>query len=279
MIKTDKLTFSYRKESLLKDISVDFEPGHIYGLLGTNGSGKSTLLKLISGLLLPSEGNIEVMGNKPFKRLPSFLSNTYLVTENVSPPDMTGKTYCSLFAPFYPQFDHDHFKHCIAQFNIELGQKLIASSDGEQKKFFLAFGLASRTKVLLLDEPTNQLDIPSKSLFKKLIVESFQDDQTIIISTHQANDIESLVDSIVILKSGQITSQGTLEGLSNSMYITTTHRRPEKNNDLLYSEASIGGFTNVWRGEVASNKQIDLELLFKALNEEHHHKKARADRN
>lgn len=266
MIQIENLNFSYQKENLLKQISTTFESGNIYGLLGENGVGKSTLLKLIAGLIFPNAGNINVGQHTPSKRMPSFLSDTYLLSEPIANSNLKGKDYISIKAPFYPNFDHQKLHKCINSFGLTLDQNLNTFSHGQQKKFFLSFSLSCNTQYLMLDEPTNGLDISSISIFKKLIAESVNEEQIVIISTHQVPDIESLVDAIVILKNGSILLNKRLDEISQAMRMSITKTRPETQDNLLYSDAKTGHFANLWKDDSAPDGQIDLELLFKALN-------------
>ena len=266
MIKIENLTFSYQNDDVLNKISTRFNAGNIYGLLGENGVGKSTLLKLIAGLIFPKSGIVSVDQQIPAQRKPNFLSDIFFLPESIVAPNMTGLNYISVKTPFYPQFDNQHFKHCIERLSIPLNQKLSSLSSGQQKKFFLSFGLSCNTRILMLDEPTNGLDIPSKGLFRQLIAESVKDQQTVIIATHQAHDIEALIDALVILKNGSIIFNKTLEETSKTLRMSVSPTKPEPQEDLIYSEAQLGGYASLWNDSGAPDGRIDLELLFKALN-------------
>ena len=181
MIQIENLSFGYSKKKLLyKDLSLSIAEGSIYGLLGKNGAGKSTFLKNLIGLLFPLNGSITVNGYSPKKRLPAFLETIYLIPEEVNVPPLTMHEYKKLFAPFYPNFNDEHFFDYLKQLEVNEEGKLNALSFGQQKKFIIAFALACNTKVLLLDEPTNGLDIPSKIRFRKLISSVFTEDKIIL---------------------------------------------------------------------------------------------------
>ena len=200
MIQSDNLMFNYQKqEPLFKDLSFNQEGGNIIGLLGKNGAGKSTLLNIFSGLLAPKSGSIYVNGHIPFKRNPNFLADIFLVTDELYLPNLTVNKYVKEYAPFYKNFNLEKFNTLISKFEIDVYSKLQKLSHGQQKKAIMAFALSTNCKILLLDEPTNGLDIPSKSIFRKLLVSSIEDDQLVIVSTHQVKDIDTIIDKIVFL--------------------------------------------------------------------------------
>ncbi len=265
MIQIDKLNFAYKKEPLFENISLNLNPGHIYGLLGLNGAGKSTFLRLIAGLQFPNDGHLNVLNYQPVKRYPSFLSQLFVLPESVVIPAVTDRQYVDIRAPFYSSFDNEHMERCLNEFDVPRGRKLNTLSHGQQKKFLLSFGLACKSKLLMLDEPTNGLDIPSKSIFRRLVAESFTDDQTFIISTHQIHDLQSLIDSIVVLHEGNILFNQAINDVSENLRMTVTMAKPEPAANLLYSEQTIGGYANLWQDTNTPDGQINLELLFKAV--------------
>lgn len=265
MIQIDNLNFSYKKEPLFQNINLGLNPGHIYGLLGLNGAGKSTFLRLIAGLQFPNGGMVNVLNSEPAKRHPSFLSQLFVLPESVVIPAVTDKEYINIRSPFYTDFDTVHMDRCLSEFEVPRGRKLNTLSHGQQKKFLLSFGLACRSKLLMLDEPTNGLDIPSKGIFRRLVAESFTEDQTFIISTHQIHDLQSLIDSIVVLHQGNVLFKQSIEDVSENLRMTVTNTKPDAEAGLLYSEQTIGGYANLWQDTDAPDGQINLELLFKAV--------------
>lgn len=274
MIKLNELSFGYGSKKLFTDIDLSLEPGNLYGLLGLNGAGKSTLLKLIAGLLFPASGSLNVLGHNPEQRLPSLLSKLFVLPENIVMPNVTDKQFMAMSAPFYPSFDYDHIERCLTEFEVPRRRKLNTLSHGQQKKFLLSFGLACNAEVLILDEPSNGLDIPSKGLFRRLVAESLSDNQIFVVSTHQVQDIESLVDSIVILHNGDVLLNKNVSEITNRVRMSFTNLRPEVGSNLLYCEQTVGGFASIWSDDTSPDAQLDLELLFKAIisNPEQFHK-------
>ena len=153
----------------------------------------------------------------------------------------------------------------LGEFEIPESKKLTALSHGQQKKFLLSFGLACNASLVLLDEPTNGLDIPSKGLFRRLVAESLNDGQTIVVSTHQVRDVESLVDLIVILHEGKVLLNHAVSELSGNLRFSVSGNRPEAGDGLIYTERTVGGYASVWKEQGGGEGALDLELLFKAV--------------
>ena len=267
MIQIENLSFGYSKKKLLyKDLSLRIAEGSIYGLLGKNGAGKSTFLKNLIGLLFPLNGSITVNGYSPKKRLPSFLETIYLIPEEVNVPPLTMHEYKKLFAPFYPNFNDEHFFDYLKQLEVNEEGKLNALSFGQQKKFIIAFALACNTKVLLLDEPTNGLDIPSKIRFRKLISSVFTEDKIIFISTHQIRDLDNLIDHVIIVDNGDLLLNSSIEVISEKLSFRTVNEVLDSTK-VLYKEESLKGATIVVENTEGENSKVNLEHLFNAITE------------
>ena len=267
MIQIENLSFGYSKKKLLyKDLSLSIAEGSIYGLLGKNGAGKSTFLKNLIGLLFPLNGSITVNGYSPKKRLPAFLETIYLIPEEVNVPPLTMHEYKKLFAPFYPNFNDEHFFDYLKQLEVNEEGKLNALSFGQQKKFIIAFALACNTKVLLLDEPTNGLDIPSKIRFRKLISSVFTEDKIIFISTHQIRDLDNLIDHVIIVDNGDLLLNSSIEVISEKLSFRTVNEVLDSTK-VLYKEESLKGATIVVENTEGENSKVNLEHLFNAITE------------
>ncbi|HNW56952.1 MAG TPA: ABC transporter ATP-binding protein [Bacteroidales bacterium] len=263
MIEINELGFSYPgQKGLFKDLSIELESGSITGLLGRNGAGKSTLLRLMTGLLFARSGSIKVLGHFPFRREVSFLNNVYFVPEEFTLPSIEIKKYIDSYASFYPNFDEELLNRLLMDFELDPANKLHRFSLGQKKKFQIAFALATRCRLLLLDEPTNGLDIPSKSLFRKIIAGSLDENQLVIISTHQARDIESIIDRIIILDEGRMIFKKTVSEISEKVsFITGTS---EDLSRSIYSETVPGGYRHIIPKDHIET-EVDIELLFNAV--------------
>jgi ABC-2 type transport system ATP-binding protein len=265
MVNIDGLSFAYKRQAVFNELTLGLTPGNIYGLLGVNGAGKSTLLKLMSGLLFPTAGTVRSLGHDPAEREPSFLLDVFVLAEDAQAPSMQASDFVRARAPFYPRFDRAAFERYLREFELPPSAgNLAALSHGQQKKFLLAFGLASQAKLVLLDEPTNGLDIPSKSLLRRVIAEAVTDERLFVISTHQVRDLGTLMDPIVILHQGRVLLNRTLAEIGARLHMTQQPSPPAAGAaNLLFSEPAVGGFWSVWRG--GGEGPLDLEVLFNAI--------------
>ncbi len=261
MIEIKNLSFGYRRERLFSDLNLTLKPGGICGLLGKNGAGKTTLLKLMAGLLFPQNGSISIMEKNPSKRQVEFLHDLVFLPEVFDLPPVTPGQYHMLYAPFYPKFDDNRLKALMEEFEITDNKKLNGFSYGQKKKFLIAFGLATNGRLLLLDEPTNGLDIPSKSQFRKAVASCLEDDRIFIISTHQARDLESLIDPVIIIDEGRIIFNQATEAISTKLKVTYQSGPPEQNG-VIFSEKTFEGYTVVTENHDNEESHMDLEMLF-----------------
>ena len=211
MIDISNVTFEYRKgKPVLKDFSLSFPQGGVYGLLGKNGTGKSTLLYLISGLLRPRHGEVRVDGMLSANRQPQMLREIFLVPEEYDLPSVSLKSYTRALKSFYPRFSDELLRKCIEVFDLEMDMQLGTLSMGQKKKVYMCVALATGTRVLLMDEPTNGLDILSKRQFRKAVVQGMEEDKTVLVSTHQVHDVERLLDHVTIINGNQVLLHGPL---------------------------------------------------------------------
>lgn len=264
MISIKNLHFAYKRKKIFTGLSLDLQPGFIYGLLGKNGTGKSTLLRNISGHLFPDNGSITVAGETPGKRQPSFLQEVFLVAEELFLPNITIDKLVKHNAPFYPKFSYEQFNRYIKEFDIPVENPIQDMSYGQKKKVLISFGLACNTSLLLMDEPTNGLDIMSKSQFRKVIAGALDEKKSIVISTHQVKDLENLIDRITIIDEGKILFDQTIEQISKKLQFKISFDQ-EEIQKALYSESSLKGNAIITRNTDGEDTRLDLEMLYKGI--------------
>jgi len=264
MIQLKQLHFSYDRQPLFTNMDLSIPAGGIYGLLGKNGVGKTTLLKLIAGLRYAQSGDCHVFGEPTVGRPVSLLADLFYLPEEFGLPDVTAAQYERLYAPFYPRFDTACFEETMDRFELNQGITLQKFSFGQKKKFILSFGMATGCRLMLLDEPTNGLDIPSKSQFRKALVSAFSDDRLIIISTHQARDLESIIDAVIILDEGNIIFNRSIREVQERLCVRFEVHLPESPN-VLHVETVPGGHAVVTPNEDGDETEIDLEILFQTV--------------
>jgi ABC-2 type transport system ATP-binding protein len=266
MIDIKNVDFSYsRNAKLLSGLSLKLETGRIHGLLGKNGEGKSTLLKLISGLVFPIHGSIDVMGFDPQKRTPEMLQDIFFLPEELPQLPLSIKNYEEVYAPFYPNFNAEQFNSYLKEFEIDDKKAMLNKlSHGQKKKVFVSFGLATNTKLLLMDEPTNGLDIPSKGQFRRMVATAVDESRCLIISTHQVRDLDSLIDSIMIMDGHEIVFNEPNENITKKLLFKVVDHN-DTDESVIYSEESMRGLYQVRENTTGEESKLDIELLFNAV--------------
>lgn len=262
LIHITDMHFAYRKTSVFEGITSEFLPGSVYGILGRNGTGKSTLLYTIAGLLHPDRGSIDVLGFNPISRSPHFLQKIFMIPEEFHLPDISIDKFLEYHGRFYPLFDHAQFHHVLQTFEIP-DHSLLKMSYGQKKKVLISFGLASGVRVLLMDEPTNGLDIISKNQFKKVIAESINENTTILISSHQVQDLTNLIDHVVIIDKAMIILQNSMRAIGEKLTFQISRDYAEA-EAAFFKEPVLGGNLLVALNETGLESNVDLETLYKA---------------
>jgi len=264
MVSIQDFDFSYRRKPIFSGLNLRLDPGHIYGLLGQNGTGKSTLLRSLGGFLFPKRGRIDVLGFEPRRRHPAFLQQVFLLPEEFHLPPISISRWIKHTAGFYPRFSHEQFQRNITGFDVPREGSMQEMSYGQQKKLLISFALAVNAPLLLMDEPTNGLDIFSKSQFRKAIAGSLNEQQCILISTHQVKDLENLIDRILVIEEGRILFNQGMDSISRKLTFTQSFD-PEQTAQALYSESTLKGNTLVLPNTEGTDSRPDLEMLYKAV--------------
>lgn len=265
MIQLRDVNYGYSKsENLFQNMDLEIKVGNVVGLLGKNGAGKSSLLRLINGLLKAQQGDVSVLSFAPFERSPYFLQQVMMIPEEYNLPDKTTmETFANSLSMFYPTFETGRFQSLLKDFDLDPYKKLGKCSYGQRKKFLIAFALSTGCKLLLLDEPTNGLDIPSKSIFRKMVAGNLNPDQTVVISTHQVKDVENLIDRVILVDQGRIVLDQDMLAISDRYSFGFSTQQSEA---WIYAEKAQGGyhyFEELTPGENPS--QVNLELFFNAV--------------
>ena len=264
MITIQNMSFAYKKHDVFRDLSLNVSKGGIYGLLGLNGSGKSTLLYLMCGLLRAKSGSVMYKGKAVQKRLPSVLSDMFIVPEEFELPNLTLSKYVEINSKFYPNFSMEMLDKSLAAFAMDKETNLAESSMGQRKKVFLCFALATNTSLLLMDEPTNGLDIPSKSMFRKAVAECMTDERTIIVSTHQVKDIENMLDHVLIIDNSNVILNETMDEISRKLRFEV-ERNTMPAADAIYSmQVGLDTLQVLPCSDVSNETPVNLEMLFNA---------------
>lgn len=264
MIAIKSLSFGYRSKPLLfKGLDLVLDKGHIYGLLGKNGAGKSTLLKNMTGLVFPQQGTCTYNGFNVADRPVKVLEDIYFIAEELYVPALTPAQFVKSTAGFYPHFSITDFYGYLKALEVDPEAVMSKLSYGQQKKAMIAFGIATNTGLLIMDEPTNGLDIPSKVQFRKLIASVLTDDRCIVISTHQVRDLDSLIDTLLILDNCEIVVNHSMDEITEKL--TFGSYKHTIDLPVLYEEASMHGKNAILKNTDSAFSKINLELLFNAV--------------
>ncbi|MES2277102.1 MAG: ABC transporter ATP-binding protein [Bacteroidota bacterium] len=262
MISIHNLNYRYsRKKSLFNGLSLTMRAGSIYGLLGKNGAGKSTLMKTMIGLLFPTQGTCFVNDFEPRKRESTLLEQLFFIPEEFQLPPVSIDRFIQIYAPFYPSFKQSDFESYLKEFAMDTNHRFDQLSFGQKKKIFIAFGLATNTRLLVMDEPTNGLDIPSKVQFRKIMSQASRPDKLILLSTHQVRDLDDLITSVIIMDNSQILLHQEKEQIVQRLGFYPV---AEQKDQILYEEETPNGRIALCKRQDDRPTYIDLEILFNA---------------
>ncbi|UII54992.1 ABC transporter ATP-binding protein [Cytobacillus spongiae] len=212
MIELKSVTKKYGNDFALKDACLMLERGKIYGLLGPNGSGKSTTLKLIAGLVHPTNGQVTVNGKSVDRRIAHDVA--YLTELDMVYPAFTVQDMIEFSASQFPDFQMERADELIAFMKLDRQKKIKQLSKGNRGRLKLVIALARDASVLLLDEPFSGLDpMVRDSIVKGLLSYLDFEKQTVIIATHEIDEIEPLLDEVIAIKNGVVLAQEEVEEL------------------------------------------------------------------
>jgi len=205
-IDAQKLSKSYGDKKVLNDIDFTLYQGEIVGLVGPNGAGKSTLLKAIMGLVNYS-GNLTVFGQNPYKDRTTLLQNMSYIADVASLPGwMKVSDLLSFARQTHPKFDYDRVVSLLSDTPIQQSQRIETLSKGMKTRLHLSLILSIDTDLLVLDEPTLGLDVLVRRDFQdRLISDYYHQQRSILITTHQLDEVESILTRVVFIKDGHIT--------------------------------------------------------------------------
>ena len=213
LLEIKNLNKDFDKKKILKNINLTISNGKIIGLLGKNGAGKTTLIKLINDLLTPTSGEILIKGNKigvETKKVVSYLpERTYLNKQ------MKVSEIIEVFNDFYDNFDEKKAKKLLKDLDLDINQKLTKMSKGMQEKVQLVLVMARKADLYFLDEPLGGVDPATRDYILDTILSNFNENASVIISTHLISDIERILDEVIFIDKGKIILQSDADKLRN----------------------------------------------------------------
>ena len=202
LLQIQNVSKFYGSKKVLSDVNLNLKSGKIIGLLGPNGSGKTTLIKILNGLLKEYEGNITIDGKEIGVHSKEIIS--YLPDEPYFENWMTTTDALNLFKDMYKDFDYEKATSLMSRMNLEKGVKIKELSKGMKEKFQLALVMSRKAKLYILDEPIGGVDPAARDFILDVILNNYEQDATILLSTHLISDIEKIFDEVIFLKNGSI---------------------------------------------------------------------------
>lgn len=214
ILSISNLKKSYGKVLALDGISLEVNPGEVYGFIGPNGAGKTTTIRTILGILKADSGDVKVFGKDGWIDAVGIHEKVaYVPGEANLWPNLTGGEVIDLFLNLRGDLDHEKKKNYIERFDLDPSKKCRTYSKGNRQKVTLIAALASSAELYILDEPTSGLDPLMEKVFQEAILELKAQGKSIFLSSHILSEVEQLCDRISIIKNGKIIESGTLEEL------------------------------------------------------------------
>lgn len=225
ILECNKLTKTYGGVTALDHIDLAIDPGRIVGLLGPNGSGKTTLIKLAAGLLQPTEGQILIDGKAPSPQTNAVLS--YLPERIALSQWMKVTQVLDFFCDFYKDFDRQAAEQMLAQLQIAPNQVLKQMSKGTKEKVQLILAMSRKAKLYLLDEPIGGVDPAARDYILNTIIANYNENATVLISTHLISDVEQILDDVIFINQGSVVLTSSVDDI---------REKQDKSVDALFRE-------------------------------------------
>ena len=213
LLECRKLNKNYGGSFALNDIDLQIEPGRIVGLLGPNGSGKTTLIKLINGLLTPTGGEVLIDGRKPSPETKAIVS--YLPERNALSEWMSAKQAMDYYADFFEDFNRDKAKEMIRNLGLDEQARIKTMSKGTREKLQLILVMSREAKLYLLDEPIGGVDPATRDYILRTIISNYNENASVIISTHLIADVEQVLDDVIFLREGHVELHESVDEIHN----------------------------------------------------------------
>lgn len=211
LLECQSLTKHYKRHCALEDVTLTLEKGQIVGLLGPNGSGKTTFIKILNGLLAPTSGTLLINGTQPSATTKKAVS--YLPDRTYLDMSKTSEQTIDLFKDFYSDFDDKRAYKMLVDLNIDPFVPLKNFSKGTKEKVQLILVMSRNADLYVLDEPIGGVDPASRDYIISTIINNYNPEATVLISTHLITDIENILDRVLFLQNGRIVLNSTVDDI------------------------------------------------------------------
>ena len=210
-LETKGLTKHFGANRALENVNLTVAPGRVVGLLGPNGSGKTTLIKLANGLLTPTAGELRICGALPGKETHAVVS--YLPDRCCLPEWMSAEQLMDFYDDFYDDFDRARAADMMGRLGLHPEMKVGQMSKGTKEKVQLILVMSRRARLYLLDEPIGGVDPATRDYILDTIIRNYDENASVIISTHLISDVENVLDDVIFLREGQVTLQASVDDI------------------------------------------------------------------
>jgi len=225
MLESINVTKTFGRKTAVDHVSVRFEPGHVYALLGPNGSGKTTWMKMAAGLSKPTSG--EMLFNGSPVGIESRRKIAYMSTEPYFYDWMTVRDIGKYYGDFFEDFSADRYRELLKRMELEEEPKAKTFSSGMMAKLKIAVTLARDADVYMLDEPFNGIDLLARDEIRTSILERFAEKKILLMSSHLVEEMEAIADQAAFLKNGKLIEQVDLETMRNERGVSMADRYRE----------------------------------------------------
>ena len=214
LIEIKNLTKTYGDLKALDGVNLEISPGRIVGLVGPNGAGKTTLLRALTGEL-DYKGDVKVLGHEPRTQRAELMEKTGVIHDiAVLPSWMKVSELLEYLVGIHPGFDREKAESFLSSTTIPMDKKIKSLSKGMKTQLHIAVTLSTESQLLILDEPTHGLDILfRKQLYTQVIEDYFDDEKSILISTHQIEEVEHILSDVIFINKGQVLLYASMDEL------------------------------------------------------------------
>lgn len=218
MIEVNNLSFEIDRKQILKEVNLKINKGTIFGIIGPNGVGKTTLLRCLTGIYKPTCGNINYDGKEVYDNGEVKSQIGYVADENIMQTKFKVKEVLKYYKYTYDNFDEKKFNELNEIFKIPTNKFIFQLSKGMKMRLSIMLAFSIHAKYLVLDEPTSGLDaILKNKLLKIFLDEVFENDTTIVISSHHLGELERICDEVAIFDEGVISYENSVENMKNKI--------------------------------------------------------------